>query len=82
MILVNNEISKHDKFEESDEIPSAEWGWSYLDIKVIYIGGVFSAIFMICMMYGNHIGNIENWILFIFAILIFLVIGYSIWLRK
>ncbi|MEV0669638.1 DUF2631 domain-containing protein [Mycobacterium sp. NPDC050441] len=65
-----------------EEVPSAAWGWSDLNIKVIHIGGILSAIFLLVMMHGNHIGHVENWFLITFAAFIFLAVFRNIWMRR
>ncbi|WP_029111224.1 DUF2631 domain-containing protein [Mycobacterium sp. URHD0025] len=65
-----------------EEVPSAAWGWSELNIKVIHLGGILSAIFLLVMMHGNHIGHVENWFLITFAVLILLAVFRNIWLRR
>ncbi|WKG05755.1 DUF2631 domain-containing protein [Mycolicibacterium sp. HK-90] len=65
-----------------EEVPSAAWGWSELNIKVIHLGGILSAIFLLVMMRGNHVGHVENWFLITFAALIFLAVGRNIWMRR
>ncbi len=65
-----------------EEVPSAAWGWSELNIKVIHIGGILSAIFLLVMMHGNHIGHVENWFLITFAALILLAVARNIWMRR
>ncbi|MED5811754.1 DUF2631 domain-containing protein [Mycolicibacterium sp. 050232] len=65
-----------------EEVPSAAWGWSDLNIKVIHLGGILSALFLLVMMHGNHIGRVENWFLITFAALIFLAVIRNIWMRR
>lgn len=65
-----------------EEVPSAAWGWSELNIKVIHLGGILSAIFLLVMLRGNHIGRVENWFLITFAAFILLAVVRNIWLRR
>ncbi|BBX93349.1 DUF2631 domain-containing protein [Mycolicibacterium boenickei] len=65
-----------------EEVPSAAWGWSDLNIKVIHLGGILSALFLLVMMHGNHIGHVENWFLITFAALILVAVARNIWMRR
>ncbi|MCG7610025.1 MULTISPECIES: DUF2631 domain-containing protein [Mycobacterium] len=65
-----------------EEVPSAAWGWSDLNIKVIHLGGILSALFLLVMMRGNHVGHVENWFLITFAALILLAVVRNIWMRR
>ncbi|MCA4751704.1 MULTISPECIES: DUF2631 domain-containing protein [Mycolicibacterium] len=65
-----------------EEVPSAAWGWSELNIKVIHLGGILSALFLLVMMRGNHVGHVEDWFLISFAVLILLAVARNIWMRR
>ncbi|MFN6554858.1 DUF2631 domain-containing protein [Mycolicibacterium septicum] len=79
--MVSTEVERSNGVDVED-VPSAAWGWSGLNIKVIHIGGILSAIFLLVMMHGNHIGHVENWFLITFAALIFLAVARNIWMRR
>lgn len=65
-----------------EDVPSAEWGWSKENIKVIHIGGLLSAAFLLIMMHGNHVGHVEDWFLIAFAAIIVFAVGRDWWLRR
>ena len=65
-----------------EDVPSAAWGWSKENHKVIQIGGILSAIFMLCMLRGNHVGHVEDIFLVAFAIAILGVVARDWWLRR
>lgn len=65
-----------------EDVPSAEWGWSKENIKVIHIGGLLSAAFLLVMMHGNHVGHVEDWFLIGFAAIIVVAVGRDWWLRR
>jgi hypothetical protein len=65
-----------------EDVPSAEWGWSKQNYKLIHIGGIISALFLLAMMRGNHVGRVEDAFLIGFAALIFALVGRDWWLRR
>lgn len=65
-----------------EDVPSAAWGWSKENHKYIQIGGILSAIFMLCMLRGNHVGHVEDIFLVAFAIAILGVVARDWWLRR
>ena len=79
--MANTEVERHNGVDVED-VPSAAWGWSKENIKVIHIGGVLSALFLLVMMRGNHVGHVEDWFLIGFAALILLLVGRDWWLRR
>ena len=54
--MVSTELDKTDGVDVED-VPSAAWGWSKENHKMIQIGGIVSGLFMLAMMKGNHIGK-------------------------
>lgn len=79
--MASTEVERHTGVDVED-VPSAEWGWSKEDHRVIHIGGILSAIFLLCMLKGNHIGHIEDGFLIAFAVLILIAVGRDWWLRR
>jgi hypothetical protein len=65
-----------------EDVPSAAWGWSKENHKFIQIGGILSAIFILCMLRGNHVGHVEDIFLVAFAIAILGVVARDWWLRR
>ena len=65
-----------------EEVPSAEWGWSTENHKLIQIGGLLSAGFLLLMLRGNHVGKIEDIFLIGFAALILILVARDWWLRR
>ena len=52
--------------------PSIEWGWHQHSAKVGWAAGGFFVLFLLAMLFGNHVGNTENiWLVAIAAILAF-----------
>lgn len=50
--------------------PSVEWGWHQHSRKVGIIVGGFFVLFLLFMLFGNHIGNVENiWLVSVAAFL-------------
>lgn len=64
----NNEVVV-DGISSRDE-PSVGWGWHQHSRKVgVPVGGFFT-LFLLAMLFGNHIGNVENiWLVAIAALL-------------
>ena len=79
--MVSTELDKTQGVDVED-VPSAEWGWSKENHKFIQIGGILSALFMLAMLRGNHVGHVEDWFLVGFAVLILGVVARDWWLRR
>ncbi|MGV9800723.1 DUF2631 domain-containing protein [Mycobacterium sp. NPDC003449] len=79
--MANTEVERRDGVDVED-VPSAEWGWSKENITVIHIGGLLSAVFLLVMMHGNHVGHVEDWFLIGFAAIIVFAVGRDWWLRR
>ncbi|MGW4095542.1 MULTISPECIES: DUF2631 domain-containing protein [unclassified Mycobacterium] len=79
--MVSTEVERSNGVDV-EEVPSAAWGWSDLNIKVIHLGGILSALFLLVMMIGNHVGHVEDWFLISFAAFLLLAVGRNIWLRR
>jgi hypothetical protein len=65
-----------------EDVPSAEWGWSKENHRLIHIGGLLSAVFLLAMMRGNHVGKVEDAFLIGFAVLILVFVARDWWLRR
>ena len=65
-----------------EDVPSAEWGWSKANYKLIHIGGLLLAGFLLLMLRGNHVGHVEDAFLIAFAILLVIVVARDWWLRR
>lgn len=79
--MASTEVERNNGVDVED-VPSAEWGWSKENIKVIHIGGLLSAAFLLVMMRGNHVGHVEDWFLIGFAVLLVGLVGRDWWLRR
>ena len=79
--MVSTELDKTNGVDV-EEVPSAEWGWSKENHKVIQIGGILSALFMLAMLRGNHVGHVEDIFLIGFAVVILGVVARDWWLRR
>ena len=78
--MANTEVERHTGVDVED-VPSANWGWSKQNHRAIQIGGILSAIFILCMLRGNHVGHVEDIFLILFAIGIFVILFRDWWLR-
>jgi len=79
--VANTEVERHTGVDVED-VPSADWGWSKENRKLIHIGGLLSAAFMLLMLRGNHVGHIEDAFLIAFAILLVVAVARDWWLRR
>jgi hypothetical protein len=79
--VANTEVERHTGVDVED-VPSAEWGWSKENYRAIHIGGLLSAVFLLAMLHGNHVGHIEDAFLIFFAILIVIAVARDWWLRR
>ncbi|WP_019969681.1 DUF2631 domain-containing protein [Mycobacterium sp. 141] len=79
--MASTEVERHNGVDVED-VPSAAWGWSKENIKVIHIGGLLSAAFLLVMLRGNHVGHVEDVFLIGFAILLVALVGRDWWLRR
>ena len=52
------------------------------ELRLIRIGGLLSAAFLLLMMHGNHVGHVEDWFLMGFAALIVIAVVRDWWLRR
>jgi hypothetical protein len=77
----NTEVERHTGVD-TEEVPSANWGWSKENYRWIHIGGLLSAGFLLLMLKGNHVGKIEDWFLIFFAALLIVVVVRDWWLRR
>jgi hypothetical protein len=65
-----------------EEVPSANWGWSKENPRLIRIGGILSAVFLLLMMHGNHVGRVEDVFLVFFAVVILGIVARDWWMRR
>lgn len=84
--MANTEVERHTGVDEED-VPSANWGWSYENHRLVQIGGILSAFFLLAMVHwapgwGNHVGKVEDIFLFFFAFVILTFVIRDWWLRK
>ena len=79
--MENTEVQRNTGVD-TEEVPSANWGWSKENYRAIHIGGVLAAGFLLLMLKGNHVGKIEDWFLISFAALILFAVGRDWWLRR
>lgn len=64
-----------------EDVPSAEWGWSVENPRVLHIIGIFSALFLVAMTHGNHVGRVEDIFLIFFALLILGIVARD-WIAR
>jgi hypothetical protein len=79
--VANTEVERHTGVDV-EEVPSANWGWSKENPRLIRIGGILSAIFMLAMMHGNHVGHVEDVFLVFFAVVILGIVARDWWMRR
>lgn len=64
------------------EVPSAQWGWSKINHRTWRITGLGIFVFLLLMLRGNHVGNVENVFLICFAALVLFVVVRDWWGRR
>lgn len=79
--MVSTELDQTNGVDVED-VPSAAWGWSKENHKLIHIGGILSALFLLAMLKGNHTGRVEDLFLIGFAVAILAVVARDWWLRR
>ena len=79
--MANTEVDRYTGVDVED-VPSADWGWSTENHKLIHIGGLLAAGFLLLMLKGNHVGHVEDVFLIGFAALILFLVGRDWWLRR
>ena len=79
--MANTEVERHTGVDV-EEVPSANWGWSKENPRLIRIGGILSGIFLLLMMHGNHVGHVEDVFLVFFAVVIFGIVARDWWMRR
>jgi Protein of unknown function (DUF2631) len=79
--VASTEVERRTNVDVED-VPSAEWGWSFENHKLIHIGGLLSAAFLLLMLRGNHVGRVEDFFLIGFAALIVIAVARDWWLRR
>lgn len=79
--MASTEVERHTGVDVED-VPSAQWGWSTENYKLIHIGGLLSAAFLLLMIRGNHVGHVEDCFLIAFAALIVIAVARDWWLRR
>lgn len=51
--------------------PSVEWGWHKHSVKVGWAVGGFFVLFLLGMLFGNHVGHVEDiWLVAVAAVLL------------
>ena len=79
--MANTEVERHTGVDVED-VPSAEWGWSQENHRLIHIGGLLSAAFLLLMLRGNHVGHVEDIFLVFFAVVILGIVARDWWMRR
>jgi hypothetical protein len=79
--VATTEVERHTGVDVED-VPSAEWGWSHLNHRLVQGGGVLGIIFLLAMLRGNHVGRVEDAFLIGFAIVIAGALIRDWWLRR
>jgi hypothetical protein len=79
--MASTEVERYTEVDPAD-VPSAAWGWSRIKHRTWYALGIFIIVFLLGMLRGNHIGNVENWFLVAFAALVAGVMVRDWFLRR
>lgn len=79
--MVNTEVERYSEVDPA-EVPSAAWGWSKITHRTWYGFGIFTIIFLLAMLHGNHVGHVEDYFLIAFAVMIAIVIIRDVVMRR
>ncbi|MGZ8803155.1 MAG: DUF2631 domain-containing protein [Mycobacterium sp.] len=79
--MASTEVERHTGVDV-EEVPSAEWGWSTENPRLMQIGGLLGAGFLLLMTHGNHTGHVEDWFLIGFAALVLAVVARSWYVER
>ena len=80
--MASTEVERYTGGPDVEDVPSAEWGWSRENHKIIHIGGLMAVVFLLCMLRGNHVGHVEDAFLVGFAAVILALVVRDWWLRR
>lgn len=76
----NTEVERYNGVDVED-VPSAKWGWSTENPRVLHIIGIFAALFLVTMTHGNHVGHVEDIFLIFFAVVILGIVARD-WIAR
>ena len=79
--MASTEVERRTDVDVED-VPSAQWGWSNENHRLIHIGGLLAAGFLLLMLRGNHVGRVEDLFVIGFAALILIAVARDWWLRR
>jgi hypothetical protein len=79
--VANTEVERHTGVDVED-VPSAEWGWSKENPRVIHIALLLGAAFCLVMLRGNHVGHVEDIYLIGFALALVGWVVRDWWMRR
>lgn len=79
--MVSTEVEHHAGVDPA-EVPSAAWGWSKINYRTWYGVGLSIFGFLLLMLHGNHVGNVENCFLIGFAVLVLGIVVRDMWGRR
>lgn len=78
--MSGTEVERHNGVDVED-VPSAAWGWSVENPRVLHIIGILSAIFLVTMTHGNHVGHVEDIFLILFAVVLLGIVARD-WIAR
>lgn len=79
--MASTEVEHFDGVDTA-EVPSAAWGWSKINVRTWHGVGLFTIVFLLAMLRGNHVGHIEDIFLVGFAAFALLALVRDIWGRR
>jgi hypothetical protein len=79
--VASTEVERHAGVDVED-VPSANWGWSKENPKILQVGGVLAALFLLLMIHGNHTGRVEDYFLVAFAVIVLGFVARSVWQHR
>ena len=79
--MASTEVDRYNGVDVA-EVPSAAWGWSRINYRTWHAVGLFAVGFLLVMMWGNHVGHVEDWFVAGFAGLALVVLVRDILGRR
>ena len=78
--MPSTEVDRYNGVDVED-VPSAAWGWSTENPRVLHIIGILGAAFLVLMTHGNHVGHVEDVFLIFFAVVLLGIVARD-WIAR
>ena len=79
--MASTEVERHTGVDVED-VPSAHWGWSNENPRLLQVGGLLVVGFLLLLMHGNHVGHVEDLFCIGFAVVVLAFVIRDWWMRR